>query len=73
MKETCTSLLCFQTFNENCCFSYFSHKTHGVGTQKNHLNEKGSFEHQKLIFEPIGKKVSTVLSSKYLLIWTCAL
>ena len=47
--------------NSKNYFSYFSTKTHAVGTQKNCPD--GSFERLKHMFKMMGKKVITILHS----------
>ena len=55
-----------QAFSFKSVSSYFLAKTHVFGTQKNHLNKTGFFEHPKHMLKLIGKKIFTILRSKTL-------
>ena len=48
--------------------THYSTKTFIVGTQKNHLNETGSFEHPKHMLKLKGKKKFTILGPTILFI-----
>ena len=44
-----------------------------MGTQKNHLDGNGTFEHPKHMFKQMDKKIIAILSSKILLNWPYAI
>ena len=60
------SLNLIESAYQNFFFSYFSTKTYGVGTRKNHLNEIVFSEHPKQMLKLMGKKKFPILHLKFL-------